>query len=367
MYYSRKRQKSKKIFIALALIAAALFIVTSFFINKNSSDLLVAKVNGEKIYKSEVEAKLNDIFRGPNQNVKTPEIEKLPKEVLEILVKEVYLEKELVKEAKKSDLDKNQLTKSQIEQAKNRILRQAYIEKITAESVTDEKINNKYLELTKEYEGKKEYKISHIVLKTKEEAEDIIKKIKSKKFKFSELAKKYSIDRESAEKGGDLDFIVEDNLIKEISEIVVNLKSDEISDPVQTKFGWHIIRLDEVRDAKILPFENLKETIKEQLKQEVLGQATSKFTNNLKLEILINLENADEEKVENQSQQPSEETTTDNTTQQEEAVVSEENSESEQNKEKDSETKSEAQKEEKSAEKSKSNAKSSKEKSKKSH
>ncbi len=295
MYYSRKRRRSKKLFAALAILAAVLFLATGFFINRNSGRILVAKVNDQKIYKTELEAKLHDIFSGQDGSVKTPEIEKLPKEVLEILVKEIYLEKELVKKAQSEGLGKDPEIKSQIEQAKNKILRQAYLNKLTSEAVTEEKVNNKYLELTKDLEGKKEYQIAHILVKTKEEAEDILQKLK--KSKFADLAKKYSIDKESAEKGGNLELMLEDSLVKEIAEAVSSLKINQVSQPIQTKFGWHIIKVNEVKEAILPAFENVKENIREQLKHDIASETNSKITKDIKLELLIKLEPENKEET----------------------------------------------------------------------
>lgn len=290
MYYSRKRN-SKKIFFIVTIAAACVFMAANFLMKQTPNEVTVAKVNGQKIFKSEVERKLHDIFDSKSQTVKTPEINKLPKEVLEILIKEVYLEKELAKEAAKSKIAKNQEVLAKIADAKNKILRQAYIDDLTKVEVNDASVNNKYLELSKELDGKKEYSISHIVVKTEETANKISKELtSSKSAKFSDLAKKYSIDGESSNKGGNLDYILEDNMIKEIAETVATLKINEISKPIQTKFGWHLIKVSDVRNAQSLPFEAVKESIKNQLTQDVINKINSKITNNAKIEILISLQ-----------------------------------------------------------------------------
>ena len=155
-------------------------------------------------------------------------------------------------------------------------------------------MNNKYLELSKELDGKKEYSISHIVVKTEETANKVLKELtSSKSTKFSDLAKKYSIDEESSNKGGSLDYILEDNMIKEIAEVATTLKINEVSKPIQTKFGWHLIKVSDVRDAQSLPFEAVKESIKNQLTQDVVNKINSKITNNAKIEILISLQEPD--------------------------------------------------------------------------
>jgi peptidyl-prolyl cis-trans isomerase C len=297
MYYSKKK-KFKKVFILATTFAAVAFFSFNLLIKKNSEGEVIAKINGEEIYKSEVERKLVDIFNSNNQNIKTPEVKNLPKEVLEILIKDIYLEKELTKKAEKSEIAKDQKVIDNIAYAKDKILRQSYIENLIKTSVTDEKINEKYLEISNNLEGKKEYALSHIVVKTKEEAEKILSEIKSAKLatnKFNELAKKYSIDKNTAEKGGNLDYILEDDMIKEISDSVDQLKNDEISNPIQTKFGWHLIKINDVREAKAPVFESVKENIRNQLTQEVVNDINSKITNDAKIEILIALEQPKEE------------------------------------------------------------------------
>ncbi len=180
MRRSSRKKNSTRLFIAAAILAAAVFGVANYFFNQNN-DAVIAKVNDTKIFKSEVEKKLQNVFEGQNQEAKIPNINDLPKEVVEILVREIYLEKELTKEAKKSSAVKSQENRDKIADAENRILRQAYIDSILKEEITDEKINEKYVELTNELAGKKEYQVSHIVVKTKEEAEKVLRDLKVKK------------------------------------------------------------------------------------------------------------------------------------------------------------------------------------------
>jgi len=311
--HSRKKN-STKIFIAVTIVAALIFAASSYFMSTNN-DVVIATVNNQKIFKSEVERKLRNVFEGQqgfggqSQDVKIPELETLPKEVVEILVKEVYLDKELVKEAKKSKIANSKEIQDKVNDAKNKILRQAYIDSLVKSEVTDQKVSDKYAELSNELTGKKEYSISHIVTKSKEDAEKVLKELKAKKGpKFTEAAKKYSIDQDSAEKGGDLGYILEDNMIKEISDAIANLKQDEISNPIQTKFGWHLVKVVDIRDAKALPFEAVKDNIHDQLLQDTMNEVNSKITKDVKIKILITLkepaepkeEKAEEKKVEEQ-------------------------------------------------------------------
>jgi peptidyl-prolyl cis-trans isomerase C len=183
---------------------------------------------------------------------------------------------------------KDKKVKERVAASESKILRQSYIDSVLEKEVTEQKVSAKYAEISSNLAGKKEYSIFHIVAKSKEEAEKIYKEITAKKksIRFSDAAKKYSIDQESAERGGNLGFVLEDNMIKEIADAIVNLKQDEISAPIQTKFGWHLVKVVDIRDAKALPFEAVKDNIHDQLLQDTMNEVNSKITKDVKIKIL---------------------------------------------------------------------------------
>jgi peptidyl-prolyl cis-trans isomerase C len=295
--YSRNKN-SVRIFSAITLIAAVILGASYYLNNKKEKGMVVAKVNGQEIYQSEIEQKLRNIFEGQGEEVAVPAIENLPKEVLDILIKETYLDKELSKLAKRSDVMKNKKVKERVAAAESKILRQSYIDSVLEKEVTEQKVSAKYSEISSNLAGKKEYSIFHIVAKSKEEAEKTYKEITAKKksIRFSDAAKKYSIDQESAERGGDLGFVLEDNMIKEIADVIVNLKQDEISAPIQTKFGWHLVKFTEVREAQPLPFDSVKQNLREQLEQDKTNEIEAKIVKDAKVKIVIKLKEAVEPK-----------------------------------------------------------------------
>ncbi len=368
--HSRKKN-SLKIFVAVAIVAA-LAVVASTYLFGKKSDTIIAQVNNHKIYKSEVEAKLRSVFESQNfggkSDIAIPDLASMPQEVIEILAKEVYLEHELTKEALKSSASKTSEVKEKIAASKDKIIRQAYIDSVLKEKLSEEKIRAKYLELSESLKDKKEYSIAHIVTKTKEEADKIVKELNAKKApKFSDLAKKYSIDQDSAANGGNLGFIVEDNMFKEISDVIKTLKKDQTSQPIQTKFGWHIVKFSDVREAQSLPFESVKENIREQLSQDALNEINSKITKDIQVKVLLKMKET----------KPSEAAPTENTPEAkpEETIAAPESSEDALSLEKNSEevkeeakeeVKEEPKAEEKTEEK-KSNANESKKKTKSEH
>ncbi len=295
--YSRKRN-SVKIFAAVATVATLLVFLSYGLFNKSGKGSVIAKVNGQEIFQSEVEQKLLGIFEGQGSEIKTPSVDNLPKEVLDILIKEVYLDRELSKLAKKSSVAKDKDVVARITEVQNKILREAYIKDAVSKEVTEKKVSDKYAEISSNLAGKKEFHIFHIVAKSKDQASKIRRELFEKKraISFADAAKKYSLDHESAERAGDLGFVLEDNVIKEISDVVVKLKEGEVSDPIQTKFGWHLIKFVEVRDAQPLSFDSVKQNIRNQLEQDAANEIESKIVKDAKVEILIKSKDESEAK-----------------------------------------------------------------------
>ena len=299
--YTSRRKKALRNLAIVTIIVAIGFLGAKLFSSKNQEqDIVVAEIGKEKILKSEINNKLQSIFADEQQLVSVPKVESLPKEVLEIVVKEIIIDRELIKLAKKSGFDKDPKIIEKVAIYKDRVLKQSYIDSIIDKEITKEKVSEKYAEITNAISGKKEYQISHIVVKSKEDADKVIAELKSKKApKFSDLAKKYSIEQQSAQSGGDLGFILEDNITKEISDELINLKKDEISSPIKTKFGWHIVKLTDLRDAKTLSFEESKDKIREQLIQNKMNEINSSFVQNNEIKFLISFEKKQSETTDN--------------------------------------------------------------------
>jgi peptidyl-prolyl cis-trans isomerase C len=107
---------------------------------------------------------------------------------------------------------------------------------------------------------KNEYHARHILVATKEQAEQVIKKLKSGA-KFEDLAKAQSTDTGSKNNGGDLGWFTTSRMVKPFADAVKNLKKGELSPPVQTQYGWHVIQLEDTRDAAPPPFDQVKQQL----------------------------------------------------------------------------------------------------------
>ena len=176
----------------------------------------------------------------------------------------------LAQEAMKQGVDKRPQVIAATELNRKDILGRALIDDyLKSHALKEEEMKAEYDKL-KAGAGSKEYHPRHILVQTEAEAKDILAKLK--KAKFDVVAKKYSKDG-SAKNGGDLGWQTPGNLVPEFSNAMVKLKKGEVaSAPVKSQFGWHIIKMDDVRDLKFPDYEQIKPRIAAQMQQAQIRQ-----------------------------------------------------------------------------------------------
>jgi len=193
-----------------------------------------------------------------------------PEALTEESIREYVITAELMaQEAIRRGLANGPTLQAAIEFQKKELLRKALIEDFLRDHPIDEADVLAEYNKAKAKAGSTEYRPSHILLGSEQEAKTVIAKLTSgkKKAKFEDLAKKESKDS-SAGKGGDLGWVLPSNLAPEFANTMTKLKTGEISKkPVQTKFGWHVIRMQEIRSLDIPEFDKLKQRIAGQMQQ----------------------------------------------------------------------------------------------------
>ena len=218
----------------------------------------LAIVNGKPVPKTRIDALTQQLARSGRPV--TPDIEAQIKE--EVIAREIFMQ-----EAQKRGLDATDDYKAQIELAKQTILIRELFSKFQENNaVTDADIQAEYDKFVAA-NGGKEYRARHILVETKEQAEAIVAALK-KGGKFEDIAKKQSKDPGSGANGGDLDWAAPGNYVKEFSDAMVALSKGQVSAPVQSQFGFHIIRLDDVREAQLPKLEDVKPQIVQQMTQQ---------------------------------------------------------------------------------------------------
>ncbi len=203
----------------------------------------------------------------------------------EAQIKDAIIEREIYAQAAKAQgLDATDSFKGQMELARQGILTQelfgAY-EK--THPVTDEAAKAEYDKFVAANTGK-EYHTAHILVETEDKAKALIAQIK-KGGKFADIAKKESKDPGSGQRGGDLDWANASSYVQEFSEAMTKLKKGQMTDtPVKTEFGYHIIRVDDVRDAQLPKFEEVKPQIVQQLRQQEIQKYQQELRAKAKVE-----------------------------------------------------------------------------------
>jgi peptidyl-prolyl cis-trans isomerase C len=183
----------------------------------------------------------------------------------------------LVREAKKKGLDKNPEIKNQMDLTAQTVLVRAYVaDWAKANPIPDAALQREY-DTIKSQIGDKEYHVRHILVDKEDEAKDIIAALQ-KGEKFEKLAER-SKDPGSKVNGGDLDWNAPANFVKPFSDAMVKLEKGKFTaTPVQSQFGWHVIKLDDIRDAKVPSFEE----VKPQLMQRMQGQYLDNYFKELR-------------------------------------------------------------------------------------
>lgn len=205
----------------------------------NAAEDEVANINGTSISSEEFQKRMDRLTREGQGNFDTPEGKE---ELLDILIaREV-----LTQEGKRLGLDKKKEVKERIDEMAKEVIISETVNQIATEKLTDAEMKKYYNENKADF---KEIRASHILVKTEEEAKEIKKKL-DQGGDFAALAKEKSTDPGSAPRGGDLGFFTKDRMVKAFSDAAFSLKVNEVSKPVQSPFGFHIIKVVETKDAK---------------------------------------------------------------------------------------------------------------------
>lgn len=246
-------------FAALAILAA--LAINPAFAEEKSA----AVVNGHAISQERVEIAVKGaVAQGQTD---TPDLRKA--------VRDNLINREVItQQAVKLGLDKNSDVLQQIELSKQQVLVSAFLENyVKNHPISDDQLKAEY-DKKKNAAGDKEYNVRHILVATEAEAKAIIAQL-GKKAKFEQLASK-SMDTGSAEHGGSLGWTVPKTLVEPFANALLNLKKGEYTrEPVQTQFGWHVIKLDDIRALKVPSFDEVKPQLQQGLQQQAIQKAVT--------------------------------------------------------------------------------------------
>jgi peptidyl-prolyl cis-trans isomerase C len=233
-----------------------------------------ALVNGVSIPKARVDLRVK-IAAQQNQP-DSPELRKA--------IREDLINLEIIAQAAvKAGIDKQPETVQRLEITRQNVLADSLVQDyLKSHPITDEMLKQEY-EVFKKRVGKTEYKLSHILVDTEDEAKKAAAELK-KGSKFAKVAKSVSKDPSAKENGGELGWTIPAKFVQPFAEAILKLTKGQTSAPVQTQYGWHIIRLEDTRDLKVPSLEEMKPNIENSLQQQAIKKYIEDLRSKAKIE-----------------------------------------------------------------------------------
>jgi len=260
------------LFTRLALIA---FIATMAAPAIAQDDPVVGKVNGTEIRQSDLTAAEEDI--GSNL---PPMQADAKRDYLITYVTDMLI---LAKAAEGRKLGDSADFKRKVDIARNKLLMEALLTAEAKTAVTDATMKKVYEEATKAIGDEKEIRARHVLVEKEDEAKAILADLK-KGGDFAAIAKEKSKDPGSKENGGDLGYFSKDQMVPEFAEAAFKLDKDQLSDPVKTQFGWHVIKVEDKRNRPVPEFEKVKDQVEQYVVRKAQADLVTKLRSEAKIE-----------------------------------------------------------------------------------
>lgn len=259
-------------FVAPALMALSLSVSNLAY----AESKVIANIDGVPI--TEQDFRFAQIEIGP-------ELNNIPEAQRRLVLLEYLIENQLLaKAAEDSKIDQDPEFSDQLKYYQKRALRNIYFEKNIRQALTDDEVKKVYDAQIASIKPQEEVRASHILVKTEKEAQDIAAEL-SKGGDFAKIAQEKSIGP-SKVKGGDLGYFAKDRMVKPFADAAFALKEGEISKPVQTQFGWHIIKKGDTRTRPLPTFEAIKERLRASLLQQRAQTTIESLRQKAKIDIV---------------------------------------------------------------------------------
>lgn len=261
---------------ALLLASTVPFAAVRAAEEPKAEDPVVARVDGSDIRRSDVVAAYETL---------PPPYRSLPFEQLyDTLLDNVISSRLMVEAARKQGLESEDDVKQRIQRAADRVLTEAYLTRLIDNAVTDEALKAAYDDFKASFTPEEEVRARHILVASEDEAKAVKAEL-DKGGDFAKIAADKSTDPGAAN-GGDLGFFTADRMVKPFADAAFAMKPGEISDPVQSQFGWHVIKLEERRKQPVPSFEDKKQELEVQLQREAVDDALEALKADAKVERL---------------------------------------------------------------------------------
>lgn len=250
------------------------------------SKTIISAYSGGKVTLKDANNELDKLI-AKNEKLKGLTFEKLSPDQKEAVIKEVVLNEMAHKEAKKRSLNKDKDYQKALKLFEAELLKQKLFIVLAKEASDEKNVKKNYDELAEKLKGKKDLRISYIAVKTENEAQAIYQFLLKSPNSFDAQAKRKSLDREIAKKGGDLGFIIEDALPAEVVKQARTVAKGHIAKPIQTSGKWVVVKLEDERAAEITSFEKSKDVLAQNLAKKAIEDFVSQSLEKAKISVLI--------------------------------------------------------------------------------
>lgn len=246
----------------------ALLLSSTISLSFANEDRVVASYKDGEVKESQVIQHFKHVL-DMQAETKDKKFADLEQDLKEKLVRGYINSKLLDQEAKNLGIESSSDFQEKLLNIKGEMVRRELIEKHIKSAINDKMIDDEYEKMSNSLKGKDEVKISHILVENEQTAKEIKKKL-NKGAKFSALSKEFSKDENSKSNGGEIGYILKGTLVPEFEEKAFLMKVNEISNPVKTQFGWHIIKILDKRPARIPSKDEAHPSIVSKLSKEIL-------------------------------------------------------------------------------------------------
>lgn len=264
------------IFLAASLLASSAFA---------DEDKIVATYKGGEVKESQVMQQFQSSL-DTQPSAKGKKFTDFDANIQKMLVQGYIDAKLLEQEAKNSNIESSKEFQSKLNVVKKQLVQQELMERYVKSHVDEKMINDEYDKLVASLKGKEEVKVSHILVATEKDAINVQNRLK-KGEKFAKLAKDFSKDEGSKANGGEIGYITSGQLVPEFEDKALSMKVNEISSPVKTQFGWHIITVLDKRPAQIPSKEEATASITNQLSRDAILKYVADLESKADIKIML--------------------------------------------------------------------------------
>ena len=262
---------------ALGTVTAALLAILPAGPSWSADDPVIAKVQGVEIHESDLAMAEEDMGQQAQQLTGDAKRDYLVQYLADVIVAAKAAEAKKVQDQTEF---KNRLTF-----IRNKLLMETLLQDVGQAAVTPDAMKKVYDEAVKQIGSQQEVRARHILVPTEDEAKAILAEIK-KGTDFAELARQKSKDPGAAAEGGDLGYFTKDQMVPEFAEVAFKLEKGQVSDPVKTQFGWHIIKVEDKRTKPAPDFAQVKDQVQTYVERKAQADYVAKLRETAKVERL---------------------------------------------------------------------------------